>query len=203
MAAGRPLEALLYARGVTFALPGFADPAQDERELLLSFVRVQRGDVVRTADGLDEEQLRWTPPGGLVPIIGTINHLTHMEWRWMNGRYLRSPFPARVDEWTVEPGRTGHDVIAAYHAQAQRTEEAVRGATSLDEPCLGREGDGPTLHDAFGQSTPITLRWALLHLIEETAHHAGHLDGTRQLLDGSTAAQLLERVRSRQPGRRP
>jgi len=78
---------------MTLANPGPTHPTADERELLLSFLRAQRGDVVRAALGLTEDQLRWTPPGALLPIIGIINHLTHVEWRWIEGRYLATPFP--------------------------------------------------------------------------------------------------------------
>jgi hypothetical protein len=60
----------------------------------------------------------------------------------------------------------------------------VRAAPSLDVPCLGREGDWPPAHELLGVSQPLDLRWAVLHLIEETAHHAGHADATRELLDG-------------------
>ena len=61
----------------------------------------------------------------------------------------------------------------------------MREAPSLDVPCLGREGDGPPAHTLLGLDTPLDLRWAVVHLIEETAHHAGHADATRELLDGT------------------
>ena len=76
------------------------------------------------------------------------------------------------------------DACAAYSAQARRTEEVVRAAPSLDAPCLGREGEWPSAHELLGLAEPLALRWALLHLIEETAHHAGHADATREMLDG-------------------
>ncbi len=63
--------------------------------------------------------------------------------------------------------------IDAYWQQAQRTETIVRAAATLDGPCLGDEGGRGPAHLLLG-SIPITLRWVLLHLVEETAHHAGH-----------------------------
>ena len=66
---------------VGFEVPRAPAPSKDEREVLLGYIRWQREQVVATADGLSEEQLRWTPKGRLLPIIGIINHLTHMEWR--------------------------------------------------------------------------------------------------------------------------
>jgi hypothetical protein len=76
-------------------------------------------------------------------------------------------------------------VISAYWARERRTEEVVRSAPSLAVACLGSEGDLPPAHVVLGVAEPLDLRWVLLHLIEETAHHAGHADATRELIDGT------------------
>jgi hypothetical protein len=159
-------------------------PTPDERELLLGFLQRQRAEVVATAAGLTDEQARWAPPGKLLPILGVINHVTHVEWRWIEGRCLGRAFPPRTDEFAVD-GITLDDARAAYWEQAQRTDEIVRAAANLDLPCLGCEGDGPPAHVLLGLDRPLDLRWAVVHLIEETAHHAGHADATRELLDGT------------------
>lgn len=168
-----------------FSKPESPRPSSDERELLLGYIRWQREQVVATAEGLSEEQLRWTPDGRLLPIIGIINHLTHMEWRWVEGRYLRSPFPPRTEEYLLGPEPTGEQVIDAYWDQAQRTEMIVRAAPSLSAPRLGDEGGRGPAHVLLGFPQPVDLRWVLLHLVEETAHHAGHADATREMLDGT------------------
>jgi hypothetical protein len=157
----------------------------DERELLLRYLHRQREHVVATAAGLSEAQLRWTPDGRLLPIIGVINHLTRVEWRWINGRYLAEPFPARGEEFVVDDGVSGVSVVDAYWRRAQETDRLVRAAPGLTIACLGREGAGPAVHDVLGIDDPVDLRWILLHLIEETAHHAGHADATREMLDGT------------------
>jgi hypothetical protein len=167
-----------------FNEPKAAEPIADERELLLRYLHRQRELVVQTTAGLTEEQLRWTPDSGLLPIIGVLNHLSHVEWRWINGRYLGEQFPARVDEFAVPASVTGAAVIAAYSARAQETNEIVLAAPSLDVACVGAEAPFPPAHVLFGYTEPLDLRWTLLHLIEETAHHAGHADATRELLDG-------------------
>lgn len=170
---------------MSFGPPEGPVPSADEREVLLGYIRWQREQVVATADGLTEAQLRWTPDGRLLPIIGIINHLTHMEWRWIEGRYLGAEFPPRTDELDIGPDRTGARVIESYWEQAQRTDAIVRAAPSLDAPCLGDEhGRGPA-HELLGFDRPVDLRWVLLHLVEETAHHAGHADSTREMLDGT------------------
>ena len=103
-------------------------PTADERELLLGFLQHKREEAIATAAGLDEDQLRWSPDGGLLPIIGILNHLAHVEWRWIEGRYSQVPFPEREEEFKVGRERTGPAVITAYRAQAARTDEIVRAA---------------------------------------------------------------------------
>jgi hypothetical protein len=148
----------------------------DERELLLSILDIQREHVIRTVKGLSEEQVRWHPDDALLPLIGIVNHLTRVEWRWIDGRYLRAEVTKDDDEFIVLADRTIEDVVAAYRARAEKTARAVLGA-SITAPCLGGPGQPPR--------PGIDLRWVLLHLIQETAHHAGHADATRELLDGS------------------
>lgn len=167
-----------------FEPPRSPAPTSDERELLLGFIRWQREQVVATANGLTEEQLRWTDER-LLAIIGVINHLTHMEWRWVEGRYLGSEFPPRQEEFLLGTDATAAEVIDAYWRQAQRTEDIVRAAPSLEVPCVGDEGGRGPAHVLLGFDDPIDLRWVLLHVIEETAHHAGHADSTREMLDGT------------------
>jgi uncharacterized damage-inducible protein DinB len=170
---------------MTFNAPRSPAPSSDEAEMLLGFIGWQREQVVAAAAGLTDEQLRWTPDGRLLPIIGVINHLSHAEWRWVEGRYLGTEFPVRTDEFSLPAHVTGAEVVDGYWQQAQRTERIVRAAPNLDVPCLGEErGTGPA-HLLLGFDQPITLRWVLLHLVEETAHHAGHADSTREMLDGS------------------
>ena len=170
---------------MTFNAPRSPAPTADEAEILLGFIRWQREQVVAAAGGLSEAQLRWTPDGKLLPIIGIVNHLSHVEWRWIEGRYLGSEFPDREDEFAPATDATGTEIIDAYWQQAQRTERIVRAAPSLDVPCLGEErGTGPA-HLLLGFDAPLDLRWVLLHVLEETAHHAGHADATREMLDGT------------------
>lgn len=145
----------------------------DEPELLLGFLGFLRQSIIRKAEGLDEEQARWRPDGQLISIAGIINHLAHVEWRWIEGSYLRKPVSRSEEEFVVPLDRPFEDVLRAYRERAARTEAAVRGA-DLDAACAHPETRG------------LTLRWVMLHLIEETARHAGHADATRELLDGTT-----------------
>jgi Protein of unknown function (DUF664) len=170
---------------MSFSAPRSPRPTTDERELLLGFIRWQRAQVVATTLGLTEDQLRWTPDGRLLPIIGVVNHLAHTEWRWIEGRYLGSEFPPRDEEFAVDPEVAGAEVVAAYQQQAERTDAIVRAAAGLDVACLGDEGGRGPAHLLLGFEEPVDLRWVLLHVLEETAHHAGHADSTREMLDGT------------------
>ena len=157
---------------VTFEPPQPVTPTADECELLLGYLELQRRLVVQTTNGLTEEQARWTPDGKLTPIIGLVNHLTCVEWRWIDGGLLRRVVSRSEEEFTVGMDRTLQEVVDAYRARAEATNTAVRGAPGLDTPCVHSSLQG------------IDLRYVLIHLIEETAHHAGHAKSTRDMLDG-------------------
>jgi hypothetical protein len=160
---------------VPFGQPLDPPPTSDERELLLSFLQLQRELVVWSTRDLTDAQARWQPDGRLIPIIGIVNHLTHVEWRWIDGSYARKERVWRSqDEFTVGAERTLAEVIDAYATRAELTDRTVRDALGLDVPCVR-----PEAH------RDVDLRWVLVHLIEETAHHAGHADATREMLDGT------------------
>jgi len=144
----------------------------DERELLLRWLAFLRGAVLRKVEGLSDEQARWTPDGALLSLLGIVNHLAHVEWRWVEGGMLGREVSRSEAEFT--PGRdlTVAAAVTAYRDRATATDSAVRSMPSLAEPCR------------FGEDAD--LRWVLLHLINETARHAGHADATRELLDGTT-----------------
>jgi hypothetical protein len=129
---------------------------------------------MRKLDGLTEDQARWRPDGALISLLGIVNHLTHVEWRWVDGSLLGEQVDRREEEFAPGPELTIEAAIAAYRDRAQATDTAVR-QLPLDMPT--REGHG------------TDLRWVFIHLINETARHAGHADATRELLDGTTGEQ--------------
>jgi uncharacterized damage-inducible protein DinB len=151
-------------------VPPFPQGNPDERELLLSWLGFLRGAILRKIDGLSEDDARWTPDGGLITLLGIVNHLTHLEWRWIDGSMRGEETNRGDDEFYPGPDLTVAAAITAYRDRAVATDEYVR-STALETPC--REG-GRT-----------DLRWVMLHLINETARHAGHADATRELLDGT------------------
>ena len=149
-------------------------PASSERELLLNWLGYLRGAVLRKLDGVTDEQARWRPDGKLIPLLGIVNHLTHVEWRWIDGGFGGETTSRSEEEFRPGPELTVQSAVSAYRSRAERTDAAVRALPSLTVPTQGPRGEG------------TDLRWVLLHLINETARHAGHADSVRELLDGTT-----------------
>src|SRR5688572_4396284 len=115
----------------------FPPPGLPEREALLGFLDWKRAAVLKTAEGLSDEQARWTPDGKLLPIAGVINHLAHVETRWVDGRYLRGPAPDANPDLEFATQSPIAEIVDAYIARRVRSNEVIRSAASLDEPCLG------------------------------------------------------------------
>ena len=150
----------------------FPPGISDERELLLSWLAYLRGAVVRNLDGLGDDDARWTPDGALISVLGVVNHLTHVEWRWINGGMLGEPVSRSEDEFT--PGRRARP----RRPRSRPTAPGDRHRRRRYARCRStRRAD---------RQAGTDLRWVLLHLINETARHAGHADATRELLDGTT-----------------
>jgi hypothetical protein len=157
-------------------------------ELLRGFLRGQRESVLAIVEGLDEEAWhRSIVPTGWTP-AGMVEHLGGAEWHWFQGVVAgRAPeLPGDLDEdeppydpmtvvfTTDEPSA---EVIRFYRDQCAQS-EAVLDATPLSAQVLGKHG--------LGDFEPRNVRWVVLHMIEETARHLGHLDIARELLDGKT-----------------
>ena len=110
---------------MTFPPPQAVAANPDERELLLGFLRLQRELIVATTEGLSEAQARWRPDGRLIAVAGIVNHLTHVEWRWIDGSYGRNVVSRSEEEFVVGPERTLAELVAAY-AAARRGDRAQR-----------------------------------------------------------------------------
>jgi uncharacterized damage-inducible protein DinB len=156
---------------MSLASAGFPAGTPDELEMYLRWLAFLRGAVLRKATGVDEAQARWQPDGKLLPLIGIVNHLTGVEHRWIDREILGRPAGKPADEYSPGPELTIGAAIAAYEERAATTDDAVRRIGDLTTPCR------------YGEDTD--LRFVLVHLINETARHAGHADAVRELLDGT------------------
>jgi hypothetical protein len=159
-----------------------------EAESLVYYLDQQRESVLDIVKGLPEAALRRAVfPSGWT-CLGLIHHLAVDDERyWFRGVAAGEPieFPAGEDPgWLVGPQLAAEEVFRLYWEEIARA-NAIIAATPLD--ALARRRD--PRWDAWGWPEPVqtvNLRWIILHMIEETARHAGHLDTARELLDGRT-----------------
>jgi Protein of unknown function (DUF664) len=156
-------------------------------QALLDFLAAQRAVVLSIAAGLDEQAWhRSVVPSGWTP-AGLVEHLGGAEWHWFQGVVTGAePEPPPADEELTPYDPTAAfvtdlpsaQIVAFYRDQCAQS-DAVLAVTPLSAQPRGR-------HGVPGQDEPPDVRWVVLHMIEETARHAGHLDIARELLDGQT-----------------
>jgi uncharacterized damage-inducible protein DinB len=170
-------------------MPGNVAALTDERALLLAFLAQQRTAVRNAAFGLTEEQARATPTPSALSVGGLVKHVAAMETSWTD-LIRQRPHEGNVEDYAdgfrLLPHETLDGTLAAYDAVARDTEALLSGR-SLDDPVPVPKGVPwfPQDIDAW------SVRWVLLHLIEETARHAGHADIVREAVDGATAMPLM------------
>ena len=145
----------------------------DETTVLISFLDQYRDTMVFKISGLDEEQARWAPAPTANSLLVLIVHLTGVERSWSEGVILGHEVDRNREEEFNElvAATTVERAVAEYLAQCERTNEILRSVADLNQPCAAEAG--------------YSVRWVVLHLLEETARHAGHADITRELIDGS------------------
>jgi hypothetical protein len=151
----------------------------EERELLVGFTDWYRGVIVNKVDGLSlEDATRVMTPTGLSP-LGIVAHLAACEVGWFVetfGGQLVDPMWDDYGEFKLRGDDTVESVLARYAESCDRSRAVVEHTESLD--ALSADP-----HHAWGH---VTLRWVMLHMLEETARHAGHLDLMREEIDGKT-----------------
>lgn len=160
------------------------NPAGPEATLLVQYLDYQRETLLSKTDGLTHAQLAQKHTPSELTLAGLLHHLALVEEDWMEARFFglddRDPW-AGVD-WEADPDwefRTAVDLAPEqlrqrYRLACERSRQVVADATSLEQLSAQALGDGQH----------FSLRWVLLHLIEETARHAGHADMLREAIDG-------------------
>jgi uncharacterized damage-inducible protein DinB len=159
-------------------------PELDERTQLTTFLDYARDTARAKCEGVSAEDARRAPlpTSPLMTLCGLISHLRWVEYHWFQVMFLGEECEGvltQVSEDDPDPEmRTAVDVpleqlLAEYEEQSARYRRLV-AEHELDEPAARPRRSGGR----------IDLRWVLLHLIEETARHNGHIDILRELLDG-------------------
>jgi hypothetical protein len=164
----------------------------DEAATLLGFLDYQRATFAWKCAGLDAAGLRATVGASSMTLGGMMKHLAFVEESWcsedLHGRDLRPPFDA-ID-WDADPDwewRTGaedppEELLALWQDRVARSRELVAEAMA----------DGGLDHLAtrtFRDGRTPSLRWILVHLIEEYARHNGHADLIRESVDGASSGE--------------
>jgi len=171
-------------------------PVSDEREGLTAYLAHQRHLVRVAAHRLSDEQARLAPTAGTLSIGGLVKHLAQVERNWMDTVLQRRRLPMEqavetyMDGFRLGPDETLAGALDDYEASARETDEIIAGIDDLGQPV-------PVPRDApwFPRDVESwSVRWVLLHLIEETARHAGHADIVRESIDGATAIPLIAAV---------
>jgi hypothetical protein len=153
-----------------------------ERDALCGFLDLQRAALLRKVEGMSDSDARKAPTVSSLSLLGLLKHSALWERRWFQVVVAGRTFPGEWPEsnratWRTDDFLVGEDDavdhwVACYKDQVTMSREITAG-TELDEPCARQD------------LAPRNLRWVLLHLIEETARHAGHADIIRETLDGT------------------
>jgi hypothetical protein len=159
----------------------------DERADLLETLRRHRGFLRHTVQGLTDEQARMRPTASELTLGGLVKHVTASERNWA-AFVVGGPeaFPAFDEstyaDWAAEfvmgPDETLEGLLAAHAEIAERTDELVATLPSLDVSHPLPEAPW------FAPGARWSARRAFLHIVAETAQHAGHADILRETLDG-------------------
>ena len=152
----------------------------DERSLLHEFLDQQRDALLWKLEGLTDDQLRQRAlPHSRLHLLGLVKHLAAAEQYWLCEIFDRPAEPislAASDDVELDEGDTA-DTVPAYFERAREASDRAIGELDLDATATTWLGDS------------VSFRWALLHMIEEGARHAGHADLLREHIDG-TAGHL-------------
>ncbi|WP_017976463.1 DinB family protein [Actinopolyspora halophila] len=164
----------------------------DDRDGLLTFLEQQRNALRAAAHGLDEQQARQRTTASTLNMATLLKHAVRTERRWVvvqiGQRELPGLWPMTdlEEEFRVEAHESLSGCLEAYSAVPAETERTVAEVSDLDAPLPLP----PEMRDRT-DIEPFSTRWVLLHLIEETARHAGHADIIRESLDGRLAHSLM------------
>ncbi len=171
-------------------MPGQVGPIGDEQEGLLAYLAQMRYVLKLTAHGLTPEQLRAAPSASPLSVGGLIKHCVTVEEGWLStarGADQKPDFATYQESFRLADGETIEELFARYDRIAAETEKTVTELGDLDFSV-------PVDHSVPWNRPDLdrfTLRWILLHLIQETARHTGHADIVRESIDGATAFPLL------------
>jgi uncharacterized damage-inducible protein DinB len=148
-----------------------------EKESMRVALDRHRDAVLWKLEGLGDDDLRRPMTQSGTNLLGLVKHLAAVEYGWFCDTFGRPTEPLPFDEddpdadLRIRPDETTEDVLAFY-ARARAAADEVIAEVGIEENGTAWFGD------------PVSMRWVLIHMVEETARHAGHVDILRELIDG-------------------
>ena len=172
-------------------MPGNVPAVEGERANLLAYLEQQRYGIRLTAFGLTDAQARATPTSSALSVGGLIKHVTAMERNWMDIILQRDRSGTGTaqygDDFVMRPDETLADILADNERCGRETEAIVAAIADLGQAVPVPKGVPWFPDDVEAWS----VRWVLLHVIEEVARHAGHADILREHIDGGTMYPIM------------
>ncbi len=156
----------------------------DERTLLLAYLEYHRQTLRMKAAGLDAAQLGTALAPSEMTLGGMVKHLALVENSWLRDRFLGEGLsePWRSVDWDADWDWDWHSAGADTPEQIwELYDEMVADADSI---LADASLDDLSAEPSRKTGEPFSLRWILLHLIEEYARHNGHADLIREYIDG-------------------
>ena len=164
-------------------------PAADELATLLGFLDYQRATLAWKCAGLDASGLRATVGVSSMTLGGLLKHMAYVESHWfsgsLHGRDREAPW-ADVD-WKSDPDWEWHSAAQDLPEELFALwQSAVDSSRALVEEALPDGGLDRLARRTWPDGSAPSLRWILVHMIEEYARHNGHADLLRESVDGET-----------------
>jgi hypothetical protein len=153
----------------------------DERTQLVGWFDMQRAIIHWKCEGMSDADAHRSvlPASPLMTMAGVVSHLRWTEKTWFEVLFLGRP--ADGPQFRDDPEDA--DMMVEGVPLAQLLDEYARQCAVSNEIIAAHSLDQVGKHPDFG-SAAASLRWMVIHMVEETARHAGHLDAIRELLDG-------------------
>ena len=157
-------------------------PTGDERTLVVGWLDLQRAVIHWKCEGLSDADAHRAvlPASPLMTMAGLVSHLRWTEHCWFEVVFLGR---GEADNPQFATGPEDADMRVEGVPLARLLEEYEQQCAISNQIVAAHSLDDVGVHSRYGGSS---LRWMLLHMLEETGRHAGHADAVRELLDGNT-----------------
>jgi uncharacterized damage-inducible protein DinB len=145
--------------------------------MLAAFLDYLRDRMIAKLDGLDDEQARRSLVASGTSLLGLVKHLAVVELGWFVWSFSGEDFDVGPSGDELSPEDTITGVVEMYRSAFTRSQQIAAAVPDLDQRAVRSRRPG---HETQ------SMRWILVHMIEETARHAGHADILREQIDGTT-----------------